>query len=239
MSLINNKFIRTYDDPRVLMLKGVRLSFTEALKDKKVTARGVDDAKPKHGCNVIIEKDQPGFDEKHKAVVKAIEAACEQKWKRADKWKSIQEDAPKRIAYRKGDRFKNQESGEVYNGYAGNMAFSGSGPGAGDRRPTLYARDKRTLGAPGEAGVFPVDQIPEIFYSGSYADVKISFFGTDKGGDGVFITIESIRSLQTGERQGGGVSTSADEFDDAEDDDFDGDTSSNSKSSSDDSFDDI
>ena len=231
----NNQFIRTYDDDaRVVMLKRVRLSFSESLKDKKAT---VEDGDPKHSTNVLIESDQPGFDEKKQAIVAAMKAACEKAKKPAEYFKTIAEDAPKRVSYRKGERFKNKD-GVVYEGYAGNMAISASGPKRGQQRPTLFSRNKRKLGAPGQEGCFTVDDIPEIFYGGTYADVKVSFYYTDKGGDGLFATIESIRSLETGERMsGGGITTTADEFDDAEDDHgFDADSGSSNSSKSDDEF---
>lgn len=217
---INNQFIRTYDDDaRVLMLKRVRLSFSDSLKDKKPT---VENGEPKHSCNILIESDQPGFEEKKQAIVSAMKAACVKAKKPEDYFKVIAEDAPKRVSYRKGERFKNKD-GVVYDGYAGAMAISASGPKRGQQRPTLFSRDKRKLGAPGQEGCFTVDDIPEIFFGGCYADVKISMYLTDKGGDGLFATIESIRSLETGERMsGGGVSTSADEFDDVEEDAFTG-----------------
>ena len=230
---INNKFIRTYDDDaRVVMLKGVRLSFTESLKDKKAS---IENGPLKHSCNILIENDQPGYEEKKQAIVAAMKAACVQKKKPEEFYKEIATDNPSRVSYRKGERFKNKQTREVYAGYADNWAIAGSGPSAGQKRPVLYSRNKRKLGAPGQQECFTVDDIPDIFYSGTYADVKVSMYYTDKGGDGLFATIESIRSLETGERMsGGGVTTTADEYDDAEDDDaFDG----ASGSSSDDDFD--
>lgn len=208
----NNEFIREYDgDGRTVMIKRVRASFTDSLKDAKPS---VADGPPKHTANFIIESDQPGFDEKKAAIGRAIKAACVVTWKNPDRYKVIQEDDPKRIAYRKGERFKNQESGEVYAGYAGNMAIAAAGPMGGKKRPKMLNRRGNDVA---EA------DIEDVVYSGCYVDLKVSFYGTDKGGAGVFATIEAIKSREIGERMGGGVSTSADEFDEYDDSDDDSD----------------
>lgn len=211
---INNQFIREYEgDGRTIMLKRVRASFCDSLNVAKPT---VADGPPKHTSNFLIEADQPGFDEKKAAVGKAIKAACEVEWKNPDRYKAIQEDSPKRIAYRKGERFKNQESGEVYRGYEGNMVIAAAGPGGGKKRPKILDRRGQDV---------PVDKIDDTVWSGCYVDLKVSFYGTTKGGDGVFATIEAIKSREIGERMGGGVATSADEFDefdDSDDDAFEG-----------------
>lgn len=209
-------------DPRTVILNNVRLSFTDSLKDKKAT---VEDGEPKHSCNFILEADKPEFEDNKAKVMSAIRAACEQEWKKEDFWKTIQEDDPKRIAYRKGERFKNKETQEVYAGYAGNMAISASGPRGGRERPKLMDRHKRDVA---------YEDIPTVCYSGSYADVKLSFFGTTKGGNGIFCTIEGIRSRQEGERIGGGGGASADDFDDLPDNSFDGGSKSSSGSGIDD-----
>lgn len=199
------------DDTRTVQLKHVRLSFTDTLNVAKVTVKDDPNATPKHTCNVILEKSDPHYAENDKKVRAAISAACEQEWKNPEKWKSIAEDNPMRVAYRKGERFKNKETDEVYQGYAGNMAISCAGPSGGKKRPAVWDRRKNRITNP--------EEMPEVAYGGSYADVIVSFYGTGKGGPGVFCTIEAIRSRQEGERIGGG-GWDGDEsaFDDLEDD---------------------
>lgn len=205
------------DDGRTVLLKGIRLSFTESLKDKKRTSDESD--KESHGCNLILEGDSKHFEENKAKVMSAIRAACDVQWGKMDKWKDIQEEAPKRICFRKGERFKNQD-GEVYQGYAGNFAITAKGPSAGQKRPKLLDRRKRVLDSQFNAskdagrGTFTYDDIEEIFYSGSYADAFVSFYGTDKGSAGVFASIELIRSHQEGERIGGGANVDEDLLDD-------------------------
>lgn len=223
--------IEEKSDGRTVQLKRVRLSFTDSLKDKKKTSDDPN-AKPKHGLNVINEADSPYGEENDKKIMAAIRAAGEKQWKNPDAFKSIAEDSPKRVCFRKGEKFKNKE-GKVYAGYEGNTAFSASGPSAGQKRPKLLDRRKREVGE---------DEILDVFYSGVYADVVVSFFGTDKGSRGIFASVEAIRSHEEGERMGGGVYVDADDFDDLEEDDsFDNGPSTSSeketKSSSDDDFD--
>lgn len=217
----------TKNDGRTVMLKGVRLSFTDSLKDAKPT---IDGGVPKHTCNVIIEADSPKGEENRKKVIAAMRAACAMEFGEGkdDFYKVISEDNPMRVAYRKGERFKNSETQEVYQGYAGNMVIAGAGPGGSKkpRRPKLFDRRKKQLDEVNPSTskpYFTLNDIPEIFYSGVISDVKVSAYcvsGKDKGGNGLFFTLEAIRSHEEGERMAGGhVQTNADEFDDLDDDD--------------------
>lgn len=192
-------------DGRTVQLKKVRLTFTESLKEARAT---VEDGVPKHTCTIILESDQPGFEVNKKKIMSAIEAACDKEWKSADKWKTIAEDDPKRVAFRKGERFKNRD-GQVYGGFEGNYGLAVSGPHGGKKRPKMLDRHKREVGT---------EDILDVVYPGTYADVVVSFYGTKKGGNGMFATVEAIRSHQDGERMGGGVHVDADDFDDLEDD---------------------
>ena len=115
-------------DPRTVQLRRVRLSFADGLVEQTASVEG---GRLRFNANLLIEC--VGNDEKavaHSADNKAkclgaIEVACEQQWGKRDKWKSIQEDAPKRLAFRKGERFKKDD--EVFKGYAGNFALSAAG----------------------------------------------------------------------------------------------------------------
>lgn len=212
-------------DGRTVLLKLLRLSFTESLKDKKKTSEESD--KESHGCNFILEANSKTFEENKKKILSAIRAACEAEWPgKPDKWKDIQEDSPKRICFRKGASFKNRD-GEPYQGYAGNYAITAKGPSAGQKRPQLLDRLNGILeGQTPRKGCHPtrrfsVDDIEDIFYGGSYCDAVISFYGTEKGSAGVFASIELIRSHQEGERMGGGspdLDPFLDELEELEDD---------------------
>ena len=236
----------TEQDERTVTLKGVRLSFTDAIPEKKKSSDS-EDAKPKHGLNAIIETTGPYAkyaDENKAKCIKALRAAGKAKWKKEEMYKVIQEDAPKRVCFRKGEKFRNKD-GVTYTGYEGNFAMSLSGPNGGQRRPRLIDRRKRILIGPGdsipsqtkqEIVNISIDQIADIFYSGTYADIKVSFFGTEKGSNGIFATCELIRSYQEGERMAGGYNYSDDDLDEMDDleslgGDDDDDFSSSSKPS--------
>ena len=202
-------------DPRTQTFKRVRLAFADGLVEQS-TPKGVDDATPKFNTQLLIEV--VGDDEKatanarnnQQAALLGIEAACDQQWGKKDRWKSIQEDAPKRIAFRKGERFKNDD-GEVYKGYAGNFVISAAGPGAGKRRPKLFDRHRQEVTGDEDKvkGLFQ-----KIAYSGCYVDAIVSFYGGEKGGAGVFASIDAIRSHEEGTPTGGGgYQASSDDFD--------------------------
>ncbi|TIX41127.1 ssDNA-binding protein [Mesorhizobium sp. M4B.F.Ca.ET.089.01.1.1] len=228
------------NDGRTVQLKGVRLSFTDSLKDKKKTA---EDGEPKHSFNVILEKSSPHYQANFDKVMSAIKRAGEVAWKNPDAYKTIQEDNPKRLCFKKGERFKNKRDGKIYAGYEGNYAFSASGPSGGQKRPKLLDRRKRVLRdqATGEQiernMVFSENEILDIFYGGVTADVIVSFFGTEKGSNGIFCSGEAIRSHEEGERMGGGVYVDADDFDDLEDNGFDSGPSSKPADKKTDDFD--
>ncbi len=211
------KSIEERGDGRAVQLKKVRLSFTGSLYEKKATVK---DGVEKYNFNVIVAKDSPTFESNHAKIVSAMEAASEKMWKDKNRWKRIMENDPKRVCYRKGERFANQETGIPYAGYEGNYGISVGCPAKGQKRPgKLLDRHKR-----------PVEEkdILDVFYSGSFGDVVLEFYGTNEGGPGIFCTASAVRSHQEGDNLGGGgVPVDADDFDDLEDDDsFDGGPSS-------------
>lgn len=194
-------------DGRSVMLKKVRLTFTDALQEARAT---VEDGPEKHTCTAILESDTSTFEQNKKKIMSAIAAACEKQWKKAEMWKSIAEDEPKRVCFRKGERFKNKE-GEVYGGFAGNYGLALAGPKGGKQRPKILNRHKQKVN---------VEDITEVVYPGTYADIVVSFYGTDKGGKGVFASVEAIRSHQEGEAFSQGITVHDDDFDDFDDDDL-------------------
>lgn len=197
-------------DPRTVILRKVRLSFTDGIKTKQQTNKDDPEAPFKYNFNIIVETSGEGakYSAENQAKIKAaLEAAGEKAFKDKNAYISIAEDAPKRVCYREGKRFKNKE-GKVYAGYEGNFAFGVTGPKAGQKRPVLRDKYKREVA---EA------DIEEVFYGGSYADVIVSFFGTEKGSRGIFATCELVRSHQDGEPMGGGYVFSADDLDELDD----------------------
>lgn len=199
-------------DLRTVMLKRIRLSFTDALVEKKASSKENPDRKTHH-FNIIEETGGKYSAENRAKIEAALIAAGEKQWKNPKAAEELLEDNPARLTWKKGERFKNKETGKVYAGYEGNMAFSVSGPGGGQKRPRLLDKYKR----PVEHG-----DIADVFAGGYYADVIVSFYGTDKGSRGIFATCELIRSHQEGELLGGGFvldDSMLDELDDLDDGD--------------------
>lgn len=207
--------IEERSDGRTVQLKRVRLSFPGSLKDKKSTTKD-GSGRPKHTVNIIMDPNDPvgkKYHEENKTkVIAALRAAGEAYKKKPDLYKILMDDEPKRCCLRKGEKMKTAD-GQVRDHYKGTLWIAGAGPKAGDERPVLKGKDKRIIG---------YDEINSVFYGGVYADVVVSMYGTDKGGsDGLFNSVEVIRSWEVGDRfpEGGGVHVDDDDFDD-DDDDF-------------------
>lgn len=209
-------------EKRLVLLKNVRLMFTDSIKTAKAT---VTNGVPKHTCVPLLEADTPEFDENLRKVVGALQACGEEGWKKADFYKSLAENKPDRLSFRRGEKCRNQETGEIYKGFEGNIAItpcSGPGGSKNPKRPLIMARKKNDWVWNPDRGFQNEGRINDVVYSGVRADVKIEFYpvsGSDQGGNGIFATIQLIRSREEGERIGGGYTFSdeeMDEFDDLE-----------------------
>lgn len=203
--------------PRHAVLKKIRFSFTDALVEPQASVTG---GVPKFGNNLIIDPSTESGKANIAACLKAIEAAEIEHYgpEGAGKIARVVDD-PKRIAFRKGEKFKNQD-GEVYVGYEGMVGITGKGPNGGKKRPILLDRRKRP--------VEPKD-IEDVFEGGRFGDAIVSFYcvsDPDKGGNGLFCSMELLRSHEEGETFGGGAKVTekaAALFDDLDDTElFDG-----------------
>jgi hypothetical protein len=143
-----------------------------------------------------------------KANIKALEAAVEavgrDKWK--DKWpaikKGIKED---RMCFRDGDTFVGSESGEIYDGYEGMMALTG----ANQNRFTIVDRDRT-----------PLTEEDGKPYSGCYVNAVVRLYAVadkEKGGNGVFCTIEAVQYFRKGAAFGATAMSAEEAFDDLSD----------------------
>jgi hypothetical protein len=224
----DRKTIEERGDGRAVQLKNVRMAFTGSLYEKKPTVK---DGVPKHSFNVINVADRAEYEANKAKIIAGLEAASEKTWKDKNRWKRIMENDPKRVCYREGKRFANSETGITYAGFEGNYGISVGCPAKGQKRPKkLIDRYKR-----------PVEEkdILDVFYSGTFADVVLEFYGTNEGGPGIFCTCNAVRSRQEGDNLGGGgVPVEDEDFDDLEDDDdsFSSPSAGETNSSSDDLF---
>ncbi|RWI85965.1 MAG: DUF2815 family protein [Mesorhizobium sp.] len=217
---------------RTVTLTRLRASFADSLQEASLPKKNKDpNAKPSHGANFIIEKTGPYADhyESNKAaIISALKAAAREFKKPEDWWKTLWDDKPDNLSFRKGDRFKT-EAGEIYKGYEGNLVVIAKGPAGGKKRPQIRDRFKKVLE--------DITRINDVVYNGTYCDAVISFYGTDNGGTArLTCSVEAVRSLQEGDRLGGGgVYVDDDDFDTVENDDsFDSGPSTSSKPKSDD-----
>lgn len=198
---------------RTVTLTRVRASFADSLQEATLPKKNKDpNAKPSHGANFIIEKGSDHFDSNKAAIISALQAASREFKKPEEWWKTLWDDKPDNLSFRKGDRFKT-DAGEIYKGYEGNLVVIAKGPQGGRKRPQIRDRYKKV--------VDDVSRINEVVYNGTYCDVIISFYGTDNGGTArLTCSVEAVRSLQEGDRLGGGgIYVDDDDFDTVEDDD--------------------
>ena len=203
---------------RTVTLTGVRLSFGDSLDVASLPKNNKDPAaRPKHGVNLIIERDSDDFEANKTVIIQALKNASVEFKKPETWWKTLFDDKPDNIALKKGERFKT-DAGEIYKGYEGNLVLALKGPAGGAKRPQIRDRNKKIIHDP---AVCPdTSRIKEVAYNGSYADAIVSFYGTDNGGTARLTgSVEAIRSHERGERLGGGgVYVDDDDFDDLEDD---------------------
>lgn len=189
----------------VAVLKDVRLSFPKLFKAVKST----ETSPPKFSAAFLIDPDT----KQGKANIKAIEAAIDHvktsTWgDKADKiYNNIEWD---RKPLRDGNKATNSE-GDAYAGYEDMMFVQASSPEK--RRPTVLNRNKAPL----------VDE-DGVIYGGCYVDAVVSVYSVtdkDKGGNGVFASIEIVRFRRDGEAFGSGPLDADDYLDDLEDDEDD------------------
>lgn len=191
--------------PDIAVLKNVRLSFPKLFKAEKST----DTSAPKYSAAFLIDPET----KEGKANIAAIEAAIDHVKKKtwsdkADKiFANIEWD---RKPLRDGNKATNSE-GDIYAGYEDMMFVQASSPEK--RRPQVLNRDKSALAE--EDGVI---------YGGCYVDAVVSVYAVtdkDKGGNGVFASIELVRFRKDGEPFGAGPVDADDYLEDLDDEDDD------------------
>ncbi len=191
--------------PDIAVLKNVRLSFPKLFKAEKST----DTSPPKFSAAFLIDPDTADGKANIKAINAAIEHAKTKQWgDKADKiFDNIDWD---RKPLRDGEKATNDE-GDIYKGYEDMMYVVASSPEK--RRPQVLNRDKR-----------PLVEEDNVIYGGCYVDAVVSVYpiaDKDKGGNGVFASIELVRFRKDGEPFGAGPIDADDYLDDLDDEDDD------------------
>lgn len=195
-------------------LKDVRLSFPKLFTPESSVANGP----LKFGANFLIQPDDEFYDENCAAAQKAYDAAFKAQW--PDKKVLLKDD---RKSFREGEKFMNQETGEVYAGYEGCMVVTaarkaGKSPDKDDSshkrmRPPMFYRNKEKI-----------EEDDGTLYGGCRVDAVVNFYtvtGSEKGGNGLFATIEAIR-FRREDAPFGAAPVGADAFEDLDDEDDDG-----------------
>lgn len=180
-------------------LEMVRTSYFKGFVKTKSTAEG----KEAYRSNFLIEEGSKFF----KKNIKKLDAMIEQ-LEEANGWKpgTYEKLDRTRKSYFGVGEYTNSE-GDVPSGYENAAAVKGSNA----NRIRIVDRDGKT----------PIHEDDDRIASGDYVNVVLSFYAQtkkDKGGKGVFCTIEGIQFVKEGERFGGGGLRDG-EFGDLGDDD--------------------
>ena len=193
-------------------LVDVRLSFPKLFTPEA----SVKDGPLKFGATFLLHPDDEHYEENMARAQKAYDAVYAETWK--GKKPILKHD---RKALIDGEKCTNQE-GEIYAGYEGSMAVKASRKAAKSKdandssharmRPPMFYRNKDK-----------VEDDDGTFYGGCRVDAVVNFYGVtdmDKGGNGIFATIEAVR-FRRDDTPFGAAPVGADAFDDLEDEDED------------------
>lgn len=193
-------------DPNLtqVVLKDVRLSFPKLFTPEKSTP----DSKPKFSAAFLVDPKSESGKDNLRRVLAAIKSVCEAEWGDPDRYKKLKAD---RVCVGNGEDQCNQETGEVYDGYEGMKFVKASSPE--NRRPQTVDRKRR-----------PVVDGDQLFYGGCYVNAVVRVYavkGQDKGGNGVFASLEAVQFYRDGEAFGAGPVDVDSVFDDLGDDEED------------------
>ncbi len=194
-------------------LVDVRLSFPKLFTPEASVTNGP----LKFGATFLIHEDDEHYEANTARAQKAYDAVFAETWK--GKKPILKDD---RKFYIEGEKCVNQD-GEMYAGYEGCMVVKASRKAAkatdpndsshNRMRPPMFYRNKDKV---------EVDD--GTFYGGCRVDAVVNFYGItdqDKGGNGIFATIEAIR-FRRDDTPFGAAPVGADAFDDLDDEDDDG-----------------
>lgn len=183
-----------------LSLRKVRLSYPELWVPKAfLKADGTADGEPAYGASFLLDPNNPENKEDAQKVSAELKRAIQETW--GQKPAKLKQDC-----FGRGDDCIHQETGLVYDGYAGMIFVRGKSK----KQPLIIDKSKNEL-KNGDARV----------YAGVYCNATVNLFiGDPKFGPRVCCALRAIMPLGYGEPFGN-VVTDAD-FDDFDIDDDDG-----------------
>jgi hypothetical protein len=187
-----------------VQLKNVRLSFEHLFVPTASVANGA----LKYRSSFLMDPNDADGKRNIAACRKAMAEAEQETFKRTGV--QYKDD---RCAFKDGDACVSERTGEVYDGYAGMMVVSS----ANARRPPVVDRNP-------SVALSRDDGRP---YSGCYVNALIRFYGVkgaDKGGNGLFASLEAVQFVRDGEAFGAAPVDAESVFGQVEGEDgFDGD----------------
>lgn len=160
-----------------------RLSFD----DLYTPTASVEGGKLKYRCNIIIDPNTDAGKADIKKIENLIRIVELEKFK---KHPAVYKSAD-RQCFVDGDSCVNQKSGEVYDGYEGMKILKASN----DKRPSVVNRD-----------MTPLVEDDNVTYAGCYCNFFVRIYavaGADKGGNGIFASLEAVQFAKKGEPFGG------------------------------------
>lgn len=166
-----------------ILIENGRLSFDDLYEP----TASVEGGRLKYRCNIIIDPTTDTGKRNIKKIENLIKQVELDKFKKSPATYKTDD----RKCFVDGDSCVNQKTGEVYDGYAG-MAILKA---ANDKRVAVVNRDLTPLVA--EDGVT---------YAGCYCNFFIRIYGVtgaDKGGNGLFASLETVQFVKDGEPFGG------------------------------------
>ena len=160
-----------------------RLSFD----DLYTPTASVEGGKLKYRCNIIIDPKTDAGKADIKKIENLIRIVELEKFK---KHPAVYKSAD-RQCFVDGDSCVNQKTSEVYDGYEGMKILKASN----DKRPSVVNRD-----------MTPLVEDDNVTYAGCYCNFFVRIYavaGADKGGNGIFASLEAVQFAKKGEPFGG------------------------------------
>jgi len=188
--------------PGQLVLKNVRLSFPHLFTPTKST----EDGALKYRAAFLMDPNTVQGKININAIEKEIARVKADKWKeKADKIK-FKED---RIAFVDGNTCASQDTGEIYTGYEDMMVVKT----ANGKKPQVVDGSRQAL---------TEEEAEGKIYAGCYVNAVISLYAindADKGGNGIFATVEAVQFSKHGKAFGTAPVDVYDAFDEVAEDD--------------------
>lgn len=188
-------------------LTNVRLSFPKLWKKEKSAEEG----KPKYSLNLLIDPNTSSGEANIETIERELAALAKRTWQEKGP-KVLKALDRKRVPFLDGEECTNGE-GDLYMGYEGMMVFKAANPKEFKR----LDRDKSILTEETAAEL-------NRLYAGCYVDAVVNIYAiTDKqrGGNGIFASIEVVRHRKDGEAFGAAPVDENDYLDDLPDDEGD------------------